>query len=113
SDQDHAGLAGGAGIAFRGVGRARFMTHQDMADAVIREQFAVDRQDRAAGIAEHEFDTLPDQAFDQYRSAAAFFGHVSIPSSKTNPARWLAPGRLICFDGPPSMRHEMSCQLEM
>ena len=36
-----------------------------------REQRVVDRQHRAAGIAEHEFDPLPDQAFDQDLRAAA------------------------------------------
>jgi hypothetical protein len=53
--------------------------HQNVANAVVAEQLIVDRQHRATRVAEDEFDTLADQAFDQYRSAAAFLRHVSIP----------------------------------
>ena len=51
--------------------RARFVAHQNMADVLIGEQFVVNRQNRAAGIAEDEFDALPLEAFDQDGSAAA------------------------------------------
>ncbi len=76
-DQHHAGLAGGPGIAFCGMGRAGFVPYQDMADAIVREQFVIDRQHGATRIAEHEFDPLAHQHLAQYRSAAAFFAHLS------------------------------------
>jgi hypothetical protein len=50
--QHNAGLAGGAGIAFRGMGGALLVAHQDMGDAVVGEQRVIDGKHRAAGIAE-------------------------------------------------------------
>ena len=75
-DQYHAGLAGGAGIALRRVGRRRFVAHQNVADALIAEQRVVDRQHCATGIAEHIFDPQPHQAFDQNGCPAPFLAHV-------------------------------------
>ncbi len=93
-DEHHAGLAGRAGIALGGVRRAGFVPHEDVADPVVAEQFVVDRQHRAARVAEHEFDALTDQAFDQYRSAAAFLGHVQyLPAKNVTRRDCLAPGR--------------------
>ena len=76
--QYHAGLPGRAGIAFGGVRRACFVAHQDMADILIGKELVVDRQHRAAGIAEDEFDTLPFEAFDQDSGAAALFVHFTL-----------------------------------
>jgi hypothetical protein len=51
------------------------VAHQYVAQPVIGEQFVKDRQHRAARVAEHELDPPAKQAFDQYRSPAAFLGH--------------------------------------
>jgi len=50
--QAHARLAGGAGVALGRMGRALFVAHQDVMQARLVEQGVVDRQDRAARIAE-------------------------------------------------------------
>ena len=60
------------------MGRAGFLAHQDVADALVAEQGVVDRQHRAAGIAEHEFDPQPHQAVDQDVRAAALFAHFAV-----------------------------------
>jgi hypothetical protein len=52
------GLAGGARIAFGGMHRALFVAHEDVADGVLLEDLVIDRQDRAAGIAEYDVDAL-------------------------------------------------------
>ena len=49
-----------------------------MANALVAEQGIINRQHGAAGIAEHEFDPLPDQTFDQNIRAAALFTHDSV-----------------------------------
>jgi hypothetical protein len=100
SDQHHPGLAGGAGIAFGGMGGAGLVADQDVADAVILEQRVVDRQHRAAGITEHEFDPLGDQAFDQDRGAAALLAHVAKPSISPAPSKRTGPAQGCCA-GPP------------
>jgi hypothetical protein len=41
--QHHAGLAGGAGIAFGGMHRALFVAHQDVADVVLLKDLVIDR----------------------------------------------------------------------
>ena len=60
-DQHHAGLAGGAGIALGRVGRALLVADQHVAQARLVEQGVVDRQHRAAGIAEQVVDALVDE----------------------------------------------------
>ena len=67
--QQHAGLAGGPGIALRCVGRALFMAHQNVTDAILLKQRIINGQDRATAVAKHHFDTLSDQGFEQYFSA--------------------------------------------
>src|SRR5690606_8529724 len=86
-DQHHARLAGRARVALGSVRRAGLVPDEDMADPVIAEQLVIDGQHRAARVAEHELDSLANQAFDQYRSAAAFLGHVHFLLKKTDPAR--------------------------
>ena len=102
--EHHAGLAGRAGIAFGGMGRPRFVAHQDMADILVGKELIIDRQHRAAGIAEDEFDTLPFEAFDQDSGAAALFVHftlrpVSRCSRDTN-----RPGAGVYSAGPTLLR---------
>ena len=58
------GLAGGAGVALGGVGRALLVAHQDVVQPRLVEQRVVDRQHRAAGIAEQVGDALVDQGAD-------------------------------------------------
>ncbi len=70
-DQNHAGLAGAARIPFCRMGRACFMTHEDMANAVVTEQLVIDRQNGTAGIAENEFHTLRDKAVHEDGGPAA------------------------------------------
>ena len=81
----------------RGAG---FVAHEDVADAVVGEQLVIDRQDRAAGIAENEFDILPLEAFDQDCSAAALGIHTNLRpvsgacKTQIDPALGsIAPGR--------------------
>ena len=64
-DENNTGLTGRAGIAFRRMRRPCLVAHEDMPNALISEQLVVNGKDRAAGIAEHIFDTLVDQAFHQ------------------------------------------------
>ena len=78
--QDHAGLAGRAGIAFRRVGRTSFMPDQNVANALFSKESVVNWQHRAAGIAENIFDPLADQAFDQDACSVTLFTHRNYPS---------------------------------
>ena len=50
--QQHADLAGRTGIALGGMGRALLVAHENVANLLLVEDRVVDRQDRAAGIAE-------------------------------------------------------------
>ena len=77
-DEDDAGLAGGAGIAFRHMGRALFMADQHMLDLRVVVEDVVNGQHRAARIAEHDFDPQIDQALHQ-QVRAAHFGHTQSP----------------------------------
>ena len=51
-DEQAADLAGRAGVAFRRMGRALLVAHQYVLDLGLMEKRVIDRQDRAAGIAE-------------------------------------------------------------
>ena len=57
-DQHAADLAGRARIALGGMHRALLVPHQDVAHLVLLEQRIIDRQHRAAGIAENVLDAL-------------------------------------------------------
>ena len=63
-DQHRADPAGGARIALGGVDGALLVPHQDVAQLVLLEDGVVDRQDRAAGIAEHDIYAEIDQSAD-------------------------------------------------
>ncbi len=63
--QHDADLARRARVALGGVHRRLLVTHQDVAQLVLLEERVVDREDRAAGIAEDDLDFLVDQGFHQ------------------------------------------------
>ena len=60
-DQHHAALAGRAGIAFGRMGGALLVAHEDVLDLLLLEDLVIDRQHRAAGIAEDMLDPLVGQ----------------------------------------------------
>ena len=75
-DQHHARAAGRAGVALGGVGRALLVAHQHVAQARLMEEGVVDRQHRAAGIAEQVGDALVDQGADHDLGAGHDLGGV-------------------------------------
>ena len=96
-DQHDAGLAGGACVPFSRVGGASFVANQNVANAGVVEQGVVNRQHRAAGIAEHEFDALPCQAFNQDTGAAALLAHVhSLSNFGCGPQKGSTRHRGLC-----------------
>ena len=91
---------GGPCIALGGVDRTLLVPHQDVAQRVLLEQRVVDRQDGAAGIAEHDIDALIDQSLDDdIRSAQRLGRHDNLHrqqdrARRTRAAEELgAPGR--------------------
>ena len=65
-DKHDADLTRRAGIALGRVDRSAFLAHQDVADFFLLEQLIVDRQHRAARIAEDHFDALVGQRRDHH-----------------------------------------------
>ena len=63
-DHAHPGFAGGVGVPLGHVAGALLVTHEHVADRRIEDR-VVDRQDRAAGQAEHHVDTLVLEGFHQ------------------------------------------------
>ena len=55
--------------------RALLMAHQDVANLVLLEKRVVNRQHRAAGIAEDVFDSLIGKRFDHHVCAGHFLCH--------------------------------------
>ena len=80
-DQQHADLAGRARIALGGVRRPPFLTDENVTDLVLVEDRVVDRQHRAAGIAEDELDALILERLDHHFGAGHVLGHCSCPSA--------------------------------
>ena len=74
-DQQDADLAGRARITFGGVGRALLVAHEDVAELVLMEDGVVDRQHRAARIAEDHLDALVLQRLDDHFRAGHVLGH--------------------------------------
>ena len=60
-DEHDAGLAGRARIAFGRMGGALLVAHQDVLHLLLLEDLVIDRQHRAARIAEHMLDPLVRQ----------------------------------------------------
>ncbi len=77
-DEQHADLAGRAGVALGRMGRAAFLAHEHMADLVLAEQRIVDRQHGAAGIAEDVFDALVLHRLDDHLGACHLLGHQPV-----------------------------------
>ena len=71
-DQHAADLAGRARIAFGRVHRALLVPHQDVLHLLLREQRVVDRQHRAARIAEQMFHALVGERLDHHFGAGHF-----------------------------------------
>ena len=71
-DQHGADLAGRARIAFGGVHGALLVPHQDVVHFVLLKQGVVDRQHRAAGIAEQVLDALIGKRRDHHFRAGHF-----------------------------------------
>ena len=85
-DQHAADLAGRAGIAFGRVHRALLVPHQDVLHLVLREQRVVDRQHRAARIAEQVLHALVGERLDHHFGAGHFACHGCHPSTSSLPA---------------------------
>ena len=71
----HADLAGRAGIALRRMDRALLVADQHVLDLVLVEQRIVDRQHRAARIAEEVLDPLVLQGADHHLGAGHRLAH--------------------------------------
>ena len=96
----HARLAAGARIAVRRVSRVLLMRGQHVMNAVLTlVKFIVNRQNRAAGEAEHSSNALLDEAFNQNRRSVEFHPNCSllliVKKSSLSP-RFRAKG---CFRG--------------
>jgi hypothetical protein len=69
SDQRHAHIAGGAGIAVGRMHRGLLMAHQHMLDGVLLVQRVVDVENRAAGVAPDVLDVSACKRLDENFSA--------------------------------------------
>ena len=78
--QHAADLAGRAGIAFGGMHGALLVPHQDVPDLLLLEQRVIDRQHRAARIAEQVLDPLIGQCLDHHLGAGQLFVHGQLHS---------------------------------
>ena len=76
-DKDHAAFPGRSGIAFGHVGRALLVPDENVLDLVLLEHGVVDRQGRAAGIAENMFHPVVGQRPYNHFRAGHLFGHLS------------------------------------
>ncbi len=79
-NQQHADLARRARIAFGRVRGALLMAYEHVTDAVLLEQFVIDRQHRAAGIAEDIFDTLIGKGLQDDFRTSHHASHRSTPN---------------------------------
>ena len=78
--QHAADLAGRARVAFGGMHRALLVAHQDVADLLLLEQRVIDRQHRAARIAEKMLDALIGKRLDHHFGAGHFCRHRPLHS---------------------------------
>ena len=73
-DERDADAAGRAGVALGRMDRALLVPDEDVADVVLLEQLVVDREDGAAGIAEHGVDALVLERLDHHPGARHLAG---------------------------------------
>jgi hypothetical protein len=73
-----ADLAGRAGIAFGRMDRALLVADEDVLDLVLLEDRVIDRQHRAAGIAEQMFDALILKRADDHFGAGHHLAHNAL-----------------------------------
>ena len=61
---------------------ALLVPHQDVLELVLLEHGVVNRQDGAAGVAEHVFDPLIEKGLDHHFGAGHFLAHrlLHVPS---------------------------------
>ena len=100
--QHRADLAGRARIAFGGMHRALFVAHQNVLHHVLLKQRVIDRQHRAAGIAENVLDALIGQRLDHHFRAGHFgagFGSGRLWLQRSCHS-WSAPRPLLSHSGP-------------
>ena len=74
-DEQDADLAGRARVTFRGMARALLVADEDVAKLVLMEDGVVDREHRAARIAEDHLDALILQRLDDHLRAGHVLGH--------------------------------------
>ena len=77
-DEEDAGAPRGAGVALCGVGRPLLVPDKNMPDAGILEERVIDRQNRAARIAEDDLDPLVLEGLDHDFGACQHFRHQSV-----------------------------------
>ena len=75
-DQHHADLAGRARIAFGGMDRALLVANENVLDAILLEQFVIDRQDGAARIAENMLNALIGESLKHHLGAGHGTRHL-------------------------------------
>ena len=101
----HARLAAGARIAVRRVSCVLLMRGQHVMNAVLTlVKFIVNRQNRAAGEAEHGSNALLDEAFNQNRRSVEFHPNCSLLLIVKKAASHPALGRKAAFAVPPKFR---------
>src|SRR5436305_15154452 len=110
--QHHPDPPGRSGIAFGGVDGAPLLAYQDVSQRILLEQRIVDRQDRAAGIAEYDIDALIDERLDDDISSTDRLGrHDILPlvyngksSPTVRPEAGPGSGTLVRYVGPANRK---------
>ncbi len=116
-DENHAAFAGRAGIALRRVGCPLLVADQNVLHLLLLEDLVVDRQHRAAGIAEHMLDPLVGQRLQHHlgarhqlarshvlpRSSRVRLAPISVSGNKKGPQGSLFPRNTVSPGGlkPP------------
>ena len=77
-NEEDAGAPRGAGVALCGVGGSLLVPDKNMPDAAILEERVIDRQHRAARIAEDDLDPLVLEGLDHDFGACQHFRHQSV-----------------------------------
>ena len=94
-DEHHADLAGRAGIAFGRMRRTLLVPNQDVLQLVLLEQRIIDREHRAARIAENGVDTLVEQRPNDDFGAGHLFAHRDLRLTFIGPVPSMLGNRAI------------------